>query len=158
MVSLKHTCMGLIKEGNKLIYVWVYIPRIEVQHVGLTLICGRRRWLRGSHRLWLVLKDLPGLLLVAQLLDAFPLQVARLALLKQGVGSPVPPQELGGCAGAEDWEKHTHTSSNSLGPSLQSHHLFRWHVFVFNKPEHGCVLLICDYYSNWSQQETDYPV
>lgn len=68
----------------------------------------RRHSHRGSHRLGLVLKDLPGLLLVAQLLDAFPLQVARLALLKYGVGSPVPPQELGGCAGAQDWGGHMH--------------------------------------------------
>lgn len=30
-------------------------------------------------------------------------------------------------------ETHTHTSSNSLGPSLQSHHLFRWHVFVLKQ-------------------------
>lgn len=81
-------------------------------NVGLTRRCGSRHSPRGSHRLWLVLKDLPGLLLVAQLLDAFPLQVARLALLKQGVGSPVPPQELGGRAGAHDWENHAQPATH----------------------------------------------
>lgn len=55
-----------------------------------------------SYRLRLVLKDLPGFLLVAQLLNALPLQVALLALLKKRVGSPVPAQELGGCALAQD--------------------------------------------------------
>lgn len=78
----------------------------------LALGCRSRHWSRGSHRLRLVLKDLPGLLLVAQLLDAFPLQVARLALLKQGVGSPVPPQELGGCAGAQDWDKYAQRATD----------------------------------------------
>lgn len=62
----------------------------------------------GSYRLRLILKDLPGLLLVAQLLDALSLKVAFLALLKQGVGSPVPDQELGGCVLAQNWGIHTH--------------------------------------------------
>lgn len=60
---------------------------------------------RSSHRLWLILKDLSGLLLVAELLDTFSLQVALLALLKQGIGSPVADQELRGCALAHNWER-----------------------------------------------------
>lgn len=60
----------------------------------------------ASHRLRLVLKDLPGLLLVAHLLDALPLQVSCLGLLKHRVGSPVSPQELGGCVLVEDWDAH----------------------------------------------------
>lgn len=62
--------------------------------------------LRGrSYRLGLILEDLPGFLLVAQLLDALPLQVALLALLKQWVCSPVSAQELGGWSLAQDcWE------------------------------------------------------
>lgn len=77
----------------------------------------------SSYRLWLVLKDLPGLLFVAQLLNALSLQVTLLALLKQGVGSPVPPQELGGCAPTQVCEK-THTvhktrrRSNTLWANL----------------------------------------
>lgn len=70
----------------------------------------------SSYRLWLVLKDLPGLLLVAQLLNALPLQVALFALLKQRVGSPVPAQELGGCALAQDLRetKKNLTHSNTV--------------------------------------------
>lgn len=60
----------------------------------------------SSYRLVLILKDLPGLLLVAQLLDTFSLQVALLALLKQGIGSPVADQELRGCTLAQNWEKY----------------------------------------------------
>lgn len=111
------------------------------------------RSLGRSHRLGLILKDLPGLLLVAQLLDAFPLQVARLALLEQRVGPPVPPQELGGCARAQDL-RETCTASNSFRPILQSHHLSCGRVFVL-------LLLLYslnwDCYSNWSQLEFDPP-
>lgn len=68
-----------------------------------------RSW-ASSYRLRLVLEDLSGLLLVAQLLDALPLQVALLVLFKQRVGSLVPAQELGGCGLAQDFrETHGHT-------------------------------------------------
>lgn len=59
----------------------------------------------SSYRLRLILKDLPGLLFVAQLLDTFSLQVALLGLLKQGIGSPVADQELRGRALAHNWQK-----------------------------------------------------
>lgn len=58
------------------------------------------------YRFGLVLKNLPGFLLVAQLLHTLPLQVAPLALLEQSVGSAVSAQELGGCAAAQDWDRH----------------------------------------------------
>lgn len=48
-----------------------------------------------AHRLGVVLEHLPGLLLAAQLLDAFPLQVALLGLLEDLVCAALPgPQEL----------------------------------------------------------------
>lgn len=48
-----------------------------------------------AHRLGVVLEHLPGLLLAAQLLDTFPLQVALLGLLEDLVGAALPgPQEL----------------------------------------------------------------
>lgn len=52
-------------------------------------MCGR-----SIYGLRLVFEDLPGLLLVAELLDALPLQVPLLALFKQRVGSPVTAEEL----------------------------------------------------------------
>lgn len=58
--------------------------------------------LGSPYRLWVVLEDLPCLLLVAHLLDALSLQVALLALLEQRVGPPVPAQELGSCILVQD--------------------------------------------------------
>lgn len=67
----------------------------------------------SSYRLRLVLEDLSGLLFVAQLLDALPLQVALLVLFKQRVGSLVPAQELGGCGLAQDYERHIDTQPST---------------------------------------------
>lgn len=47
-----------------------------------------------SHRLWVVFKHLPGLLLGAPLLHALPLQVSLLGLLENLIGSLVSDQEL----------------------------------------------------------------
>lgn len=81
------------------------LRRIAVKIGGVSdiQICSEiRGYRRSSYRLWLVLEDLPGLLLVAHLFDALPLQVALLALLEQRVGPPVPAQKLGGCALAQN--------------------------------------------------------
>lgn len=56
-----------------------------------------------SHRLLIVLKSFSGLLIGADLLTAFPLNVPKLNLLQQEVRPPQPPQHGVGCV---CWQEH----------------------------------------------------